>query len=79
MIWIEHHVQMVADLADRIHALDHGRTLAEGAPEIVSKDPRVIEAYLGRRSAVGVRPAVLSAAPVESRSARRVAPWTRAC
>ena len=32
MIWIEHDMQMVADLADRIHVLDYGRTLAEGAP-----------------------------------------------
>ena len=31
MIWIEHDLQMVADLADRIHVLDYGRTLAEGA------------------------------------------------
>jgi len=53
MIWIEHDMQMVADLADRIHVLDYGRTLAEGAPEVVLKDPRVIEAYLGRRSAGG--------------------------
>ena len=33
MIWIEHDMQMVADLADRIHVLDYGRTLAEGPPE----------------------------------------------
>ena len=32
MIWIEHDMQMVADLADRIHVLDYGRTLAEGSP-----------------------------------------------
>jgi branched-chain amino acid transport system ATP-binding protein len=51
MIWIEHDMQMVADLADRIHVLDYGRSLAEGAPDVVLKDPRVIEAYLGRRSA----------------------------
>jgi branched-chain amino acid transport system ATP-binding protein len=47
MIWIEHDLQMVADLADRIHVLDYGRTLAEGAPSDVLKDPRVIAAYIG--------------------------------
>ena len=47
MIWIEHDMQMVADLADRIHVLDYGRSLAEGAPQDVLNDQRVITAYLG--------------------------------
>ena len=47
MIWIEHDMQMVADLADRIHVLDHGQSLAEGAPEDVLRHPEVIAAYLG--------------------------------
>jgi ABC-type branched-subunit amino acid transport system ATPase component len=33
MIWIEHDMRMVADLADRIHVLNYGRTLAEAAPK----------------------------------------------
>jgi branched-chain amino acid transport system ATP-binding protein len=47
MIWIEHDMQMIADLADRIHVLHYGKTLASGAPEAVLGDARVIEAYLG--------------------------------
>jgi branched-chain amino acid transport system ATP-binding protein len=47
MIWIEHDLQMVADLADRIHVLDYGRTLAEGPPVEVLHDARVIAAYIG--------------------------------
>ncbi len=47
MIWIEHDMQMIADLADRIHVLDYGRTIAEGAPESVLADPDVLAAYLG--------------------------------
>ena len=47
MIWIEHDMQMIADLADRIHVLDYGRTIAEGTPERVLNDPNVLTAYLG--------------------------------
>ncbi len=52
MIWIEHDMQMVADLADRIHVLDYGRTLAGGAPREVLKDERVFAAYVGRAGAL---------------------------
>jgi branched-chain amino acid transport system ATP-binding protein len=48
MIWIEHDMQMIADLADRIHVLDYGRTIAEGSPESVLNDPNVRDAYLGK-------------------------------
>ena len=47
LVWIEHDMQMVADLADRIHVLDHGQTLADGRPDDVLKHPDVIRAYLG--------------------------------
>lgn len=47
VIWIEHDMQMVADLADRIHVLDYGRSLADGSPEEVLSNKEVIRAYLG--------------------------------
>ena len=47
IIWIEHDMQMIADLADRIHVLDYGRTIAEGIPETVLSNPAVLSAYIG--------------------------------
>jgi branched-chain amino acid transport system ATP-binding protein len=40
-------MQMIADLADRIHVLDYGRTIAHGAPDAVLADRSVMAAYLG--------------------------------
>jgi branched-chain amino acid transport system ATP-binding protein len=51
MIWIEHDMQMIADLADRIHVLDYGRTIAEGTPDAVLLNPDVLSAYLGTTDA----------------------------
>jgi len=50
MIWIEHDMQMVADLADRIHVLDYGRTLGTGSAGEVLNNPAVIAAYIGTGS-----------------------------
>ena len=48
MLWIEHDMELVADLADTVTVLDFGEKIAEGPPDIILRDPRVAEAYLGR-------------------------------
>jgi ABC-type branched-subunit amino acid transport system ATPase component len=45
---VEHHMGMVMEIADEIAVLHNGELIAEGTPESVRKNPRVIEAYLSR-------------------------------
>ncbi len=47
ILWVEHDMQLVADLADRIAVLNHGEVIADGPPKAVRAERRVIEAYLG--------------------------------
>ena len=49
IVIIEHTMQAMVRLVDRFVVLDHGTVLSEDVPEAVTRDPRVIEAYLGKK------------------------------
>ncbi len=46
---IDHDMEMMMELCNRMIVLNEGRLLAQGSPETIKNHPRVIEAYMGRR------------------------------
>ena len=48
ILWVEHVMSAVIQLAERAIVLNFGKVLAEGAPDVVMRDPKVVDAYLGK-------------------------------
>jgi branched-chain amino acid transport system ATP-binding protein len=53
IVMIEHVMQAVMSLAEHVFVLSEGRIIAQGSPQAIASDPRVVEAYLGHGASAG--------------------------
>ena len=69
---VEHDMPLLMGLCDRLYALETGSVIAEGTPEEIRNDPRVVESYLGTKAAAIDRSGATTPAPSRGESSDRV-------